>query len=440
MSRSALSRVGAAARALASAYARGTWARRVKNAGATAIDPAWEAWRAGDFAHARARAHVALQRGKEVDEARHVLALVAHVVGQHADAVAAQDAISARYRRLSELDEPILWSYLRLGDLAAANSFAERRGLLKNRATRERLRLAVERPLHVEISGVVELPFTNDALSPLMPGVDIVMQREPLVARLDTGGFFLHVTESQARALGIEYRGCEKGFAGLVTNTMCYGSADLTLGGARIQNAPVVVHADDAIPASSIASAFGVEMGPIIGTNILGQFLTTVDAPHARLILSRGVNAGARGLHIARLSGQVEEAPFALLGEHFMIARGRIGEDRDVNFFIDSGLAAFRSDQGQAGLLASTSTLQAWGIPAPSADRFAEIPCSVGLGPLRQDGLTAMAVPERTWRDFGAWSGIGVEALLSHAFLKKYAWTIDFERRVFLFHAATDER
>ena len=124
-----------------------------------------------------------------------------------------------------------------------------------------------------------------------------------------------------------------------------------------------MVHADDAIPARTIASAFGVEMGPIIGTNILGQFLTTVDAPQARLILSGRDNPAARGQHFARLSGRVEEVPFALFGEHFMIARGRIGEDRDVNFFVDSGLAAFRSDQGQAGLLASTSTLESWGIP-----------------------------------------------------------------------------
>jgi hypothetical protein len=123
-----------------------------------------------------------------------------------------------------------------------------------------------------------------------------------------------------------------------------------------------------------------------------------------------------------------------------MIARGRIGEDREINFFIDSGLAAFRSDQGQAGLLASTSTLEACGVPAPSEGRFTEISWPVVLGPLRQFGLTAVAVPNRTWRAFGTRGGIGVEALLSHAFLKEYAWTIDFERRVYLFHAASDGR
>ncbi len=361
-------------------------------------------------------------------------------LGQHADAITAHGALGARYRRLSELDEPILWSYLRLGDFAAAHAFAERRGLLRNRATRERLRLAAEKPVRVEMSGVVELPFTEDAFSPLMPGVEVRVGGRPLVARLDTGGSYLHVTRSQARALGIEHGGCEQGFAGLVRNTICYGAADLALGGARIENAPVWVHADDTFPIAVVAGAFGVEMGPIIGTNVFHQFLTTIDAPGRRLILSKRGDPTARAGHIARLSGHAEEVPFALLKEHFMIARGRVGEGHDLNFFIDSGLAAFRTDQGQAGLIVSTSTLEAWGIPAPSAGRFAEIPRSIALGRLRQDGMTAVAVPDRTWRDFGDWSGIRVEALLSHAFLKNYAWTIDFDRHVYLFHEASATR
>ena len=383
------------------------------------VSPAWDAWRSGDFTQARARSSLAIERGEAVDEARHVFALAAHVTGQHADAITAHAAIGARYRRLAELDEPILWSYLRLGDVAAGQAFAERRGLLRNRATRERFRLAAGKPLRVEMSNLVELPFTDDAFSPLMPGVEVQVMGRPLVARLDTGGSYLHVTKSQARALGIEYAGCERGFAALFKNTVCYGAADLDLGGARIRNAPVSVHADDTFPAGAVASAFGVEMGPIIGTNVFRQFLTTIDAPQKRLLLSRRGDSTARAAHVdrlqGRLPGRVHEVPFALLGEHFMIARGRVGDARDVNVFVDSGLAFFRSDQGQAGLLVSTSTLEAWGIPAPPEGCFAEIPGPVALGALRQQGMTAVAVPDRMWRDFGDWSGIRVEALLSHA-------------------------
>jgi len=199
------------------------------------------------------------------------------------------------------------------------------------------------------------------------------------------------------------------------------------------------VHADETFRVDAVASAFGVEIGPIIGTNVFQQFFTTIDAPERRLIISQRGDPAARAAHIARLSGPARETPFALLGEHFMISRGRVCEDHDVNF-IDSGLAFFRSDQGQAGLMVSTSTLEAGGIPAPPTGRFAEIPGSIALGPVHQDGMMAVAVPDRVWRDFGDWSGIRVDALLSHAFLKNYAWTIDFDRRVYLFHDASARR
>ena len=110
------------------------------------------------------------------------------------------------------------------------------------------------------------------------------------------------------------------------------------------------VHADETFRVDAVASAFGVEIGPIIGTNVFQQFFTTIDAPERRLIISQRGDPAARAAHIARLSGPARETPFALLGEHFMISRGRVCEDHDVNF-IDSGLAFFRSDQGQAGLM-----------------------------------------------------------------------------------------
>jgi hypothetical protein len=114
-----------------------------------------------------------------------------------------------------------------------------------------------------------------------------------------------------------------------------------------------------------------------------------------------------------------------------------VGEDRDLNFFVDSGLAVFTTEQGQAGVIVAASTLRAWGIAAPPAGRFAEIPWPISLGPVRQNAMTAMAVPDRTWRNFGDWNGIRVEALLSHAFLKNYTWTMDFDRLVYLFHDAS---
>jgi hypothetical protein len=115
-----------------------------------------------------------LTSGTAVDQARHVLALVAHVQGDHATAVTTDQTISRRYRHLSELDDPILWSHARLGDIAGAQALAEARGLLRSKAVHEQLRLAFERALIIDSHGHVEIPFTNDAFTPLMPPLPFV--------------------------------------------------------------------------------------------------------------------------------------------------------------------------------------------------------------------------------------------------------------------------
>lgn len=394
---------------------------------------AWQAWRAGDVDGARSRAQDLLARGTAGDEARHLLALAAHVQGDHATAVTTHQAIDRRYRRLAELDDPILWSHVRLGDIAAAQAFAQARGLLKSAAVREQLRLALESPISVDMSGTVNVPFTDDAFTPLMPGVDVRLNGHALVARLDTGGSFVHLTRQQADALGIQYSGRERSFAGLTTAPVFYGVADLAIGTARIRNVPVQVHADRVLPMATIGSAFGARADLIIGTNLFARFLTTIDAPGRRLVLSPRGDERARRDHLAGLTGRAHRVPFMLLGSHLMIARGRAG-DRPINFFVDSGLAVVNAEQGQAGLLLSRSVLESWTLRPPRGNRFAEIPWPIALGSAERDGMTAFVVTDRTWRRFGDWSHVDVTALLSHAYFKAYAWTLDFEEQVYWLH------
>jgi hypothetical protein len=54
--------------------------------------------------------------------------------------------------------------------------------------------------------------------------------------------------------------------------------------------------------------------------------------------------------------------------------------------------------------------------------------------------VTAFVVTDRTWRQFGDGSGLDVTALLSHAYFKQYAWTLDFDRQVYMLHAAREDR
>src|SRR3989304_261217 len=135
-----------------------------------------------------------------------------------------------------------------------------------------------------------------------------------------------------------------------------HGFADLELGPVHLRNVPVAVH-EGALPTGPIAEAFGVELGPIIGTNVLERFLATVDAPGQRLLLSRRGDTEAPAAHLPRLGSPQHEAPFALWSDHLMIARGRLGGVANANLFVDSGLVAFTAEQGQAALLASRSAL-----------------------------------------------------------------------------------
>ena len=120
-------------------------------------------------------------------------------------------------------------------------------------------------------------------------------------------------------------------------------------------------------------------------------------------------------------------------GDHLMIARGRVGDVADANLFVDSGLVAFTAEQGQAALLASRGALASWGVGLPVDGRFADLPGPLAIGPASRNGLTAYPIPDSTWRAFGDWGGIRVDGLVSWGFLRHFSWTIDFDRRCYLF-------
>lgn len=393
------------------------------------LSEAWSAWERGDMVEAARRGAALAERPETADPGHFVLALVAHARGEHAQAIAHHGLIRPGYRWLNRLEEPVLWSHLHLGDVAGAVAFAEARAVGRDRATRERLRMARERPLRVELQGLVELPFTDDALSPLMPGFPARVAGKPVVARLDTGGSYLHLSSEMASALGIRTGPCDEDFASLARGKVCYGVTDLELGAAQLANVPVAVH-HGALPTRALAQEFGVELGPIVGTAVLQQFLVTLDGPGRRMLLSRRGEAAARAAHLARVPAGAAEVPFALWGSHLMVARATLaGAER--NFFVDTGLVAANREQGQVELLAPATALRRWGAPAAAPGHFAEVPGELALGGGRRARPTAFEVPDGTWADFGDFGGIRVEALVSWGALRRFTWTIDFEARTY---------
>lgn len=391
-----------------------------------ALPEAWSAWTNGDIALARTLADEALAAGREPDAAQHLLFLCDFVSGGYADALARLDRIAPDYPGRSELAEPALEAYIHLGRLDEAAAFAASTPGLPA-AYRALIARHAAQPFGVALSGVTAVSFADHELAEYFPGFDAEINGKNLIAHVDTGGSFLIMGPDRAQALGIETVPGELSTAHLNLTRMrlAHGIADrFTLGDAVLTNVPVTV----------LPTLVGESDWVIFGTCILERFLSTLDYPNRRLILSRRGDAAATAAHLAQLPPESARVPFYLWGDHFMFARGNFGPQHDLNYFIDSGLVVIQpgvdGQPRQAAFTTSTKKLRAWGVPPDTIKRgFFEAPHPIGVGVLEQPGhyiVTGQAGDQ----DFG---GVRIDGLLSHAFLKRYAWTIDFDAMEYRF-------
>ena len=384
------------------------------------------AWERGDMSVLGDLADALFARDPSSEAGHFIAALRAHATGRHAEATTHFEALPPGSPAARRLAEPALWSYVKQGELASARAHAERAKL--GRAAIARLDLAIEWPLRVVVEGVVELTFSDDTLSPYMPGLHARLNGRDILARLDTGGTFLHLSAEFAAELGIETVACETVFASLSRTRVCFGVADLELGGARLENVPVAVHRDG-ISSDALAAAFGARADAIIGTNVLEQFLVTVDGPGRRILLSDRRNATSQREQLAQLGGRGIEVPFLLWGEHFMIAPGRLPGVARAQLFVDSGLVVVTEERGQADFLLARSLLATAGVS--NNGPLVDLPGSAGLAGALQSDLVAHPASDRAWQGFGDWGGIGVDGLVGWGYLGRYTWTIDFDRMVY---------
>lgn len=373
-----------------------------------------------------------LLKDVETEEAGlRLLVLTTHLTGDYRGSISWYDRLGERSRIKNELAETVIWSHFHLGDIEGALRRFRGVRFPGDRAFKAILERFRERPMRVQIPGVVELPFTEDALTPYMPGFPMKIEGRRAVGRLDTGGSFVHVSASLAKDLGIKALVKTRGFAALTSDTIGYGFADIELGAILLSNVPVLIH-ERGLPAQAIAAAFDVELGPIIGTNILERFLATVDGPGKRLILSGRGNADMKRKHEALLGGDGEAVPFALWQDHYLIVHGDVGGSSGVGMFVDSGLVVVDAEQGQASMLTPYRILESWKV-IRSDQAFTEIPGGVRIGDATAYHATAYAVSDKLWKRFGDWGGVRVDTLLSWGFLKEFAWTLDFDERHLLF-------
>jgi len=385
---------------------------------------AWRAWARGDIGEADRLAARLAPRQRS-----HLLFLTCYVRGRYEQALGHYAAVRARRLEFMGLDALVAQAWLHLGRSEQAQAH-----LLRRRGWRRippDLRLRVERPLRVSLDRVTALPFVDHAMAPFLGAVDAMLDGHRLCAAIDTGGTFVVMGTQRAEALGIRLVAQGRHHHGAVQTESYVGIArELTLGGATLTNVPV-----EALP--TLRDGQDVV---IIGTNVLQQFLATVDYPGQRLFLSPRSDPSFAAEHVALLGGLPEAArvPFFLWGDHFMFARGGFGARRDLNYFVDSGLAYViqeddESPPRQACMYATARQYRSWGVPAGrAAGPHFEADRPISLGPLLQERHLVATAPARRvpWESFG---GVRIDGLLSHAFLSRYAWTLDFDRHEYTF-------
>jgi len=299
------------------------------------------------------------------------------------------------------------------------------------------------RPYQMEWKGEKKtvIPFTQ--VDPL-PVIEIVLEGHRMSVIIDTGGDSLIVDTEMAEELGLQTLTQATGtFGGGKQALVGYSRANqLEMNGVILHHIPVTLlptrrFSKDITPDDRIIDG-------ILGTGILKQFLSTLDYPGKQLIL-RERSAHGRKL-FRQETGEKNTNPlhFALFNTHWMLAKGGVNDLQNLTFFVDSGLAH------EAAFAAPCQTLEMAHIPLPETHidedssgggggAWASGTFKVeqlGLGSLVQKHLLGeygSRTPETYWQ-----AGFIIDGLISHSFLKRYAWTLDFDAMLMHFMEAVE--
>lgn len=261
-----------------------------------------------------------------------------------------------------------------------------------------------------------------------LPVIEVRVNRGPAVNFfLDTGASEIIIDPELAKEVRATLFESEKGtFAGGQQANYLHGKIDsLTVGDFEIENIPV--HVMD-VRRFSGPIFKGKQVDGIIGTVFLYHFLSTIDYPHGELILRQKTKENWQLLEKQIQQEKPVVVPFWLALDHYILAWGRVNQSPEMLFFVDTGLAG-------GGFTCPESTLKEAQIELME-DRATEglggggkvkvIPFIVeelSLGEAKEKNIIGVftgAFPlERAF-------GFRIGGLISHAFFRPYALTLDF--------------
>jgi hypothetical protein len=256
----------------------------------------------------------------------------------------------------------------------------------------------------------------------------------PVFFIIDTGAADLVLDDAFADSVRARTFGADSGtFAGGRRASFVYGAVDsVALGGITVRDVPVQIMSTRRFA----GAAGGRRVDGIVGTVFLYHFLATLDYPAGRLVLRPRGEAERREVERAAAAESATVIPYWMVGDHYMVARGRINSSPPLLWFIDTGLAG-------AGFTCPEATVKAAGIDLSKVPSFDGMggggsvkvtPFGVDslmLGPVLQRRVYAFYGPFPPTLERGL--GFRISGLLSHGFLRHYRLTMDFDRmRYFL--------
>lgn len=287
-------------------------------------------------------------------------------------------------------------------------------------------------PYGIEWTGderIAHLPMTNDVTRPgALPLVTLEINGEAVELILDTGGDRLYLDKDIYERIGLPTlanREARYAYTGGETVEEPLGvAATVTMGDVTLSNVPVI---------GATWKALGQTSDGVLTTQILKQFLTTVDYDNRRITFRERSAEALAEVRATLGDTPPVEAPFYMTSTHLMFAQGSLNGREGMNFFLDSGLAA------SMPLVIVEETVELLGLEKNEIDGTPYY-----WSPIESHGLDglpggpAQALGNVFVEDDFFWRfGFMADVLISHQYLwPKGSWTIDFDNMTYYFPGA----
>ena len=281
---------------------------------------------------------------------------------------------------------------------------------------------------------VAHLPIINDFTPPgAMPLMKLEVNGHPVEFILDTGGNRLYIDEAVAEKVGVRNIAKTKAryayTKGEYVDELLGVAETVKMGEVTLKNVPVIV-------------AKWKEKGPtsdgVVTTQMLKQFLSTVDYKNKEITLRERSAAGRRQFFEALGDKKPHRIPFFMAETHLMFTKGSLNGRKELNILVDSGLA-----MGSMAVVIHNETAEFLGVEKTPIEmegyNFYRSPIeSHGIGSLTRGPTQALGnilLEELVGIKNPYWSfGFIWDALISHQYLRHLgSWTIDFDSMTYYF-------